>query len=139
MCIHVVWLPFVTMEDVNETFEYVKNEEANLDNLMDYVERVYVLGRHERVRRRPEAPRVPPGTWNVYTLVVNGKHRTNNAVQGWHSKFQKVIKVVHNLSIWRFIGGLKDKQQSNEQVITRVLGSHSQIQLHDNINKIKFV
>lgn len=42
-------LLFVPMEDINETFEYtVENTEENLDGLMNYVDRVYVHGRHSR-------------------------------------------------------------------------------------------
>lgn len=79
-------LPFVPLEDVNETFEYiVQNVEENLDDLIDYVERVH--GRCGR-STRPEALRFPPETWNVCKSVLNGNHRMNNAVEGWHSKFK---------------------------------------------------
>ena len=57
---------------------------------MDYVERVYVHGRHGR-SRRPETARFPPETWNVYTSVLTGDQRTNNSVKGWHNKFQKLM------------------------------------------------
>ena len=43
---------------------------------------MYVCGRLGRGRVRPDAPRFPPETWNVYTSVLNGDHRTNNAVEG---------------------------------------------------------
>ena len=83
-------LQFVPLEDVNETFEcIVENAEENVDNLMDYAERVYVHGRHGRSSRkpedhgrRPEDPRFPPESWNVYTSVLNRDHRTNNTVEG---------------------------------------------------------
>ena len=81
-CVSMLFgLPFVPLEDVNETFEYiVRNAEGNLDDLMDYVVRVYVPGRHGRGGRRQEAPRFPLETWNVYIAVLNGDHRMNNAV-----------------------------------------------------------
>ena len=53
-------LPFVSLEDKYT----VENAEENLDNLMDYVERVYAWGRCARGRGRPEVPRFSPETWN---------------------------------------------------------------------------
>ncbi|KHJ40540.1 hypothetical protein D918_09430 [Trichuris suis] len=76
-------LPFVPVEDVVETFEYIEDQaEESLDDLMDYVKRTYVTGR---------PPMFPPQTWNVYRAVLNDQHRTNNAVECWHNKFQKVM------------------------------------------------
>ena len=57
---------------------------------------------------------------------MNGDHRTNNTVEGWQSKFKKLM-VVRHPSIQRFIEGLKGEQmKSNEQVITQVLGGNPQ-------------
>ena len=42
----------------------MENAEENLDDQMDYVERLYVCGRCGR-GKRPEAPRFPPETWYV--------------------------------------------------------------------------
>lgn len=51
--------PFVSLENVNEIFEYlVENTEENSDDLMDYVFRKYVHGRCGR--GRTEAPRFSP-------------------------------------------------------------------------------
>ena len=119
-------LPFVPLEDVRETFAYiVGNAEENLDDLMDYIERVYVCGRCGR-GRRPEVPRFPPETWNVDISVLNSNHKMNNALEGWYSKFQR-LTVVHHSSIWRFTEMLKDEQESNEQVAIHGPGGHTQI------------
>ena len=46
LCIHVVWISISNVEDVSETFEYVvENAEENLDDLMDYGEKVYAHGK----------------------------------------------------------------------------------------------
>ncbi|KFD49637.1 hypothetical protein M514_09469 [Trichuris suis] len=114
-------LPFVPVENVAETFDFISEQaDVNLDDLIDYVERTYVTGR----RGRP--PIFPPEVWNVYRATLNDQHRTNNAVEGWHNKFQKLM-VVHHPSIWKFIEVLKDEQEDNEQVITQILGGHRQI------------
>ncbi|KFD66258.1 hypothetical protein M514_21545 [Trichuris suis] len=112
--------------DDDEVVESILNvedemdEDLDEDDLIDYVERTYVTGR----RGRP--PIFPPEVWNVYRATLNDQHRTNNAVEGWHNKFQKLM-VVHHPSIWKFIEVLKDEQEDNEQVITQILGGHRQI------------
>lgn len=61
-------LPFVPLEDGNETFEYIlENAEENLDDPVDSVERVNDHRRCGRGRTPPEASRSPPETLNFYT------------------------------------------------------------------------
>lgn len=99
----------VPSKNVNETFGHImENVKENLDDLMDYVERVYVYGRMGRGRRRSGIPRFPPETWECLYLSTERDHRMNNAVKGQHREFQKLI-VVRNHSIWRFIEVFKDK------------------------------
>ena len=58
-------LPFVLLGKVNEIFEgFVENAEKNLDDLVDYIERLYVCVRCGR-GKRSKAPRFPPEIWNV--------------------------------------------------------------------------
>lgn len=58
LCFHVVWISICVVEDVSETLEYiVEKAEENLDDLMDYAEKVYVYGKCGRGIRRPGAPR----------------------------------------------------------------------------------
>ena len=71
----------------------MENAEENLDDLVDYVERICVHRRHGRGRRRSEAPRFLPETRNVHTSVLS--NRTNNALEIWHTTFQKLVVVHH--------------------------------------------
>ena len=83
-CVSILF-GLISLEDVSEIFEcIVETVEKNLDGLMDHVESVTVHGSCGR-GRRSEAPRFPPETWKVYTSVLNGNYRMNNAVEGWHS------------------------------------------------------
>lgn len=59
---------------------------------------------HRGIRR----PRFPPESQNVYTSVPNADHRVNNAVEGRHGKFQKLM-IVDYPSMWRLIVVLTDK------------------------------
>ena len=86
----------VSLEDVNENFRYiVEIAEKNLDDLVDYVERLYVCVRCGR-GKRSEAPRFPPEIWTVSTSLLNSDYGMNSAEEGWYSKFHKLI--VHHPS-----------------------------------------
>ncbi|KHJ48013.1 FLYWCH zinc finger domain protein [Trichuris suis] len=118
-------LPFVPLEDVSETFEYIAEiaEEA-LDDLINCFERLFVHGRRGRGERQPEPPKFPPETWNVYTSVLSDEHGTDIGLEGWHEKFQTLLEVYQN-SIWRLVEALKDEQQNSEQAIAQMHGTHA--------------
>lgn len=44
-------------------------------------------------------------------MCINRQHRSNNAVEGWHSRFQRMI-VSHHSGIWKFL------ENSNPSLIT---------------------
>lgn len=120
-------LPFVPLAEVEDVLDYVGERcDDDLQELVDYVDRVYVTGVRARGRRRAVAARFPPETWNVYNACVNGEQRTNNAVEGWHNRFQKAV-AVHHPSIWRFLDMVRDEQRDNERDITRLLGGQRDI------------
>lgn len=84
----------------------MENAEETLDDLVDYVERLYVCVRCGR-GKRSEAPRFPPVTWNVSASLLNSDYGMNSDEEGWYSKFHKLT--VHHPSILRYIEELKDE------------------------------
>jgi len=54
-------------------------------------------------------PRVELSVWNVYDAVRNNQHRTNNCVEGWHTRFQQLIGSCHP-NIYKFLGHLKKEE-----------------------------
>lgn len=117
-------LPFVPVEHVQDVFDsLVETLSEPVEDLVLYIERTYITGVPARGRRRAVQPRFPPQTWNVYNLVLNGFQRTTNAVEGWHSKFQKAI-VTHHANIWKFIEYLQKDQHDNNLLINQLLGGH---------------
>lgn len=72
--------PFVSLEDINEIFEYIVKNTEDLDDLMDYVKKAYIHGRHGR-GRRPETSRFPPEICNVFHQYLNNDHRMNDVVE----------------------------------------------------------
>ena len=100
-CIHIVCIFICAFGRWKLNFEYiVENTEETLDDLVDYVERLYVCVRCGRGKRL-EAPRFPPVTWNVSASLLNSDYGMNSDEEGWYSKFHKLT--VHHPSILRYI------------------------------------
>lgn len=117
-------LPFVPIDDVEEVFDIVYNElHDDVIPLAEYLKATYVRGRPARGRRRAVPPRFSPPKWNVYDCVRTGGHRTNNVVEGWHSRFQKLI-FTHHASVWKFIEHIKKDQRANEVLIAQLGAGH---------------
>lgn len=120
-------IPFVPLVDVEEAFDLIYDEvHDDCITLADYVEKTYVRGTPARGRRRATAPRFSPQKWNVYQQVIDRSQRTNNVVEGWHSKFQKMI-VTHHSNIWKFLDHIKADQADNEALIIQLEGGHTKI------------
>jgi len=95
-------LPFIPLDDVVEVYE---NMTADMDErFVSYMESTYVLEAMRRRRRAP--PRFPPELRNVYELTLAGFQRTNNAVEGWHNRLEKIC-VVHHALLWRFLDAIR--------------------------------
>ena len=110
MCIHVLGTLICVLWKMCMKLSSVLWRRENKIYITDFVKRVYIHGMHGR-RRQPVAPIFPPEPWNVCEVELDGKLRTNNAVEGWYRKSQKLMVVQHP---WRFIEVLKYEQQSNE-------------------------
>lgn len=95
-------------------------------DVISYVERTYVRGRAARGRRPASNPRFPPNIWSVYDLTVNKQQRSTNAVEGFHSKFQRMI-VSHHSGIWKFLEFLQKDQQENEICILQLEAGHTRV------------
>lgn len=113
------------IEDIEEVFDNIYEEAPNSCVLLcSYVEATYVRG--IRVRRRRNPARFPPMIWSMYEQVLNRVQRTNNKVEGWHSKFQHMLNC-HHPSIWKFLEYLKKDQRDNEVIILQLRAGHRNI------------
>lgn len=88
--------------------------------VIEYFERVW-LG-----RQGLRAPLFPHEMWNCYESVSANLPRTNNAIEGWHSGFNSMVKA--NPLLWSFIHQLKQEQSKNQMLMRQILtGGESQI------------
>lgn len=112
-------------------------ENEQIDRLFDYVERTYIRGRRRNARFSMEI-------WNVYDLTIEKLQRTNNVVEGYHSKFQHMINC-HHASLWKFLEHIRIDQRDNEIIMQQLIGGHTRIkhpikkkyiEAHDRITNI---
>lgn len=127
-------LPFVPLNDVEEVFDLIlenvnTDEETvvqDLQDLVNYVDATYITGVPARGRRRAVPPRFEPGLWNVYDMVVNRLHRSTNVVEGWHSRFQRII-ISHPSRIWKFLDNIRKDQNENEIIQIQLDAGHTRV------------
>ena len=100
-------MAFVPVNDIDRVFALLTgNLDPPLDEVLDYLEEYYIGGiRRARFRR----PRFPHTMWGVHDRVVNDMPRTNNAVEGWHNRFNRHVGC-HHANIWKIIEVIKKEE-----------------------------
>ena len=100
-------IAFVPANDVDRVFNMLANNvDAALDVILDYLEENYIGGiRRGRFRR----PRFTYAMWGVHDRVVDNLPRTNNAVEGWHNRFNRHVGC-HHANIWKIIDIIKKEE-----------------------------
>ena len=70
-----------------------------------------------------EQPLFDLALWNMYDQTIGDLLRTNNAVEGWHRRFQANIGAYHP-NFWKFIDILKREQSLNHVNISQARAGH---------------
>ena len=65
-----------------------------------------------------EQPLFDLALWNMYDQTIGDLLRTNNAVEGWHRRFQANVGAYHP-NFWKFIDILKREQSLNHVNISQ--------------------
>ncbi len=95
-------ISFVPENYREEVFDMVYDEvDDRVLNLATHLDNNYIRGHRALRRRRAGPPMFPVALWNVHEQAVENTHRTNNVVEAYHSKFQKLL-VVHHASCGNF-------------------------------------
>ena len=70
-----------------------------------------------------EQPLFDLALWNMYNQTIGDLLRTNNAVEGWHRRFQANVGAYHP-NFWKFIDILKREQSLNHVNISQARAGH---------------
>ena len=108
-------LVFISPNDVVDAFErlteLIRNQYGDAtDGVLDYFEDTYI-GSFRRNAARA-TPNLPVQMWNMFHQTHEGLPRTNNHIEGWHRKFQRIFMCYHP-TFWKFINLLKKEQTLN--------------------------
>jgi hypothetical protein len=90
----ILGLPFVPLDDVEEAFdEIVDGIDDRLLPVCEHLSEYYLKGK--LIGRRKVPPLYPPELWNVHDRTLSGMPRTTNSVEGWHNKFNTLLRKHH--------------------------------------------
>ena len=126
-------IPFIPLDDLEKVFDQLYDvvpEESV--KLWEYFDEIYLRGRAARGRRKHVPPRFPTETWNLFDAVINRVDRTNNIVESWHNKFQRMV-AAHS-SVWKFLEAVKNDQHDNSKLFAQLAAGH--IKIRHPIRKI---
>jgi hypothetical protein len=73
--------------------------------------------------RQAIPPRLPTNRWCIYESLLNGQQCTNDYVEYWRSKFQKIVSS-HHQNICKALELLKSEQEDIENPLIQGLRSH---------------
>ncbi|XP_034236635.1 uncharacterized protein LOC117642496 [Thrips palmi] len=94
-------VPFVPMDDVEEVFDMIVEEaDDRVLNVATHLDNNYIRG--NRTLRRAIPPLFP----------------TNNVVEAYHSKFQKIM-VIHHANVWKFLDELRSEEHDFHQILAQ--------------------
>lgn len=118
-------LAFVPVGDVVDSFQLlIGNEDydSRAIPVATYFEDTWI-GAPDRHTSTRAAPLFPLELWNMYQTTLDGDHRTNNAVEGWHRRFQSVLGSTRP-SVFRCIAALKREQHMVSSKVERLLAGN---------------
>ncbi|KAK3919694.1 Transposase for insertion sequence element IS905 [Frankliniella fusca] len=126
-------IPFVPVNEVEEVFDMVYDDvDDRVLNLATHLDNNYIRGHRALRRRRAVPPMFPVALWNVHEQAVENTHRTNNVVEAYHSKFQKLL-VVHHANVWKFLDEIRSEEHDFHQILAQIRAGH--INVKQPVNK----
>ena len=78
----------------------------------------------ETRRGRYREPLFPHVLWNIHDRIGSNIPRTNNHLEGWHTRFAAMIDKPHP-SIWKFVNALKREAAQNKLVLAQMVAGAS--------------
>lgn len=113
-------LAFLPASEIPKAFDELKEINSNmLPNLFDYFSDYYVHGK-QISRKKRRAPVFPPTLWSVHENVLNNIPRTSNNLEGWHCKWNGLLKA-GNPSFYSVVKQFQLEESSVNAELLRVL------------------
>ncbi len=96
-------LAFAPLALVRQTFYLLRAaSDPRLAPLFDYFNQTWLRA-------------IQPRMWNVFNVDI----RTNNNLEGWHSRFQKIV-ARHRPNLWQLLEAIQHEQAATEVAIQQV-------------------
>ncbi|CAG7729463.1 unnamed protein product [Allacma fusca] len=93
-----------------------------IHNFVQYFEETWVGTPPRRGQWRPS--RFDVAVWNTHGAVLRDQHRTNNNLEGWHTRFETMIGL-HHPTLWKCIEGfIKEQNMSRVRTIQFLAGEN---------------
>ena len=111
-----------------------------LNDFLEYFNETYVSGTYRRIQRpalpgnnilppvviRHTPPQFPPDVWNVNSITLNERARTNNFCEAWNNGYFRLVGHKHP-SFWASIEALRVDEAINQTyIIQNSLGNPPQ-------------
>lgn len=114
-------LAFLKPKNVPEGLAAIRaSAPQSMQPFLDYVEKNYVLGKIRSDGRRG-IPRFAPKFWSMRHNLLKGLPRTTNAIEGYHNKFNSLLKGGSDLKFYAVLNAFKEEEQSTSAEFLRYL------------------
>ena len=118
-------LAFVPPSDVQQVYWILKQRPTfqrpgQMQEFLTYFESTWVGKRTTSGTWAWTPPQFPISLWNVHDATLNDQHRTNNSVEGWHTRFQTLMGS-HHPTIFKFLEVLQLEEKASRFDATQLL------------------
>lgn len=116
----ILALAYVPLNDVRRVFNLLREDcPEDLIPVVDYFERIYVIGVPRRGRRRAVPPRYVPELWNQHESAIELTHKTNNSAEGYHNPISTIIGR-HHPDLYTALGEIQREQADCEVAVAEL-------------------
>ncbi|RWR98413.1 hypothetical protein B4U79_04232, partial [Dinothrombium tinctorium] len=112
---HLGALAFLKDEEIEEAYNGLESRFRSefggvLVKLWEWFGENYVKGRVRSRSGNISPPLFPPSFWSIYDCLDHQLPRTQNALEGWHRRWNELLGVSH-VGVIRFVKALREEQK----------------------------
>jgi len=125
-CRQLMALPFLPVGEVAQAFAFL--EDLAHENLGDDLEELFAYFNRQWMTN----PDIPLATWNCHAVDV----RTNNAVEGFHSRLNRMIGRIHP-NCWFLFEKLQEEQNRTRHLLSQIQqGTRIRVDVYDFLEAV---